>query len=348
MTDSTARLRTYDLARGLAILGVVAVHAIQAYPTTINIVDLTFGLGKFGVQLFFYISALTMCHMWMQREGERNPFRKFYLRRFFRIAPLFWLAIPVYLLINGTSQSPSAPDGIGTRQIILTAFFLNSFSPSDINCVVPGGWTIAIEMVFYLIFPHLINVVRDRQKIYLLAAVMMWIINAFIFKPMATLFFSKFYEPTMVQEFLYMDIFNQAPIFLLGCYLFFAMKLAFRWSEVGIFGAWLVLGLVANGVDHVRDFNFLAIFMTLGVVIIFGTRFNVRFAWIELLGRQAYGMYLTHFLVLHYLHLLLLDSGLTNLIIGFSITILTSYLLSLALHYLVEKPVQSYIKAITQ
>ena len=139
MTDSTARLETYDLARGLAILGVIAIHAIQAYPTTINIVDLTFGLGKFGVQLFFYISALTMSHMWMQREGERNPYRKFYLRRFFRIAPLFWLAIPVCLLVNGTAQSPSAPDGIGARQIILTAYFLNSFSPSDINCVVPGG-----------------------------------------------------------------------------------------------------------------------------------------------------------------------------------------------------------------
>jgi len=38
--------------------------------------------------------------MWEMRIGEDNQIRKFYLRRFLRIAPLFWAAILVYLCIN--------------------------------------------------------------------------------------------------------------------------------------------------------------------------------------------------------------------------------------------------------
>jgi peptidoglycan/LPS O-acetylase OafA/YrhL len=110
MTDihqkqNSQRLRTFDFLRGLAILGVIVVHTSQSFPSLINAIDFLAGLGRFGVQLFYFISALTMCYMWKQREGENNPIKNFYIRRFFRIAPLFWIAIPVYLLLNGYDKS---------------------------------------------------------------------------------------------------------------------------------------------------------------------------------------------------------------------------------------------------
>jgi peptidoglycan/LPS O-acetylase OafA/YrhL len=102
---SPTRLRTFDFLRGLAIFGVIIVHTAASFPSQIIAIDVLAGLGRFGVQLFFFISALTMCYMWKLREGEINPVKNFYIRRFFRIAPLFWIAIPVYLIINGYEKS---------------------------------------------------------------------------------------------------------------------------------------------------------------------------------------------------------------------------------------------------
>ena len=64
--------------------------------------------GWTGVNVFYFVSAMTMCLMWTQRV-ETSPTRKFYIRRVLRIAPLFWLAIPLYLIINGTGPSDNAP-----------------------------------------------------------------------------------------------------------------------------------------------------------------------------------------------------------------------------------------------
>jgi peptidoglycan/LPS O-acetylase OafA/YrhL len=108
-----------------------------------------FGSGWVGVNVFYFVSAMTMCLMWTQRAGETNPVRKFYIRRSLRIAPLFWLAIPLYLAVNGTGPSPTAPNGIGPVQVILTATFLHGFWPDSINSVVPGDWSIAAEMMFF-------------------------------------------------------------------------------------------------------------------------------------------------------------------------------------------------------
>jgi peptidoglycan/LPS O-acetylase OafA/YrhL len=109
---NTPRINTLDFLRGVAILSVICVicvHVSSAFPIGVRYLDAALGFGRFGVQLFFFVSALTMCHMWELRRDEANPAMKFYIRRFMRIAPLFWLAIPVYLLFNGTGQSYWAP-----------------------------------------------------------------------------------------------------------------------------------------------------------------------------------------------------------------------------------------------
>lgn len=168
-----ARLRTFDFLRGLAMLGVIVVHTSGSFPSQINAIDFLAGLGRFGVQLFYFISALTMCYMWKQREGENNPVKNFYIRRFFRIAPLFWIAIPVYLLINGYEKNYWAPEGINNLQIFLTATFLHGFWPNSINSVVPGGWSIAVEMTFYALFPFFILNIK-RRSVYLLLAFITW------------------------------------------------------------------------------------------------------------------------------------------------------------------------------
>ena len=145
-----------DALRGLAILGVVYVHAgLWGEPASSWLIRFAVN-GRRGVQLFFVVSALTLfLSMDNRRKREKNPIRNFFIRRFFRIAPLFYCGIIAYTLIDGFSPRYGAPDGIEWWYLPLTALFINGWSPETITSVVPGGWAIAVEMTFYLVFPLL-------------------------------------------------------------------------------------------------------------------------------------------------------------------------------------------------
>src|SRR6201996_239992 len=238
----SGRSRELDFLRGLAIIGVIAIHVSQEFPSGLHLVDFVFGSGWVGVNIFSFVSALTMCLMWTQREGEQTPTRKFYIRRFLRIAPLFWLAIPLYLALNGTGPRLDAPDGIGPLQVTLTALFLHGFWPDSINSVVPGDWSIAAEMTFYAVFPFVIASFGPRRHLYLALAIAISLFNVLVFKPQAYAFFVAYYgagHEAFVWNALHLSFVNQLPIFLAGCALFFALRDGFVKSDAAIFLAWI-------------------------------------------------------------------------------------------------------------
>ena len=144
-----------DALRGYAILMVIAVHSSQYFdnlsPTTAALA----GQGARGVQLFFVASAMTLCMSWKARH---DGVMAFYIRRFFRIAPMFYLTLPVFLYFRGWGPSMYAPDGIGLRHILMSITFTHGFMPDTITSVVPGSWSIADEMMFYAIFPLLMAI----------------------------------------------------------------------------------------------------------------------------------------------------------------------------------------------
>src|SRR6266436_2759960 len=155
---ASGRLQSFDFLRGVAILGVVVFHVFLNFDPQVKVISALAGLGVYGVQLFFLVSALTMSLMWDRRSGEDRPIIKFYIRRFFRIAPPFWLAIIGYLILSGAAPSSGWPSGIDLRHIAMTSTFLHGFWPDTINTVVPGGWSIAVEMTFYAVFPFIVAV----------------------------------------------------------------------------------------------------------------------------------------------------------------------------------------------
>jgi exopolysaccharide production protein ExoZ len=79
------RLAWIDALRGYAIIGVLAVHVGGVTE------------GARGVQLFFVASAIALLHSW---HTHKDSVRRFYTRRLFRIAPMFWLAIPTFFWLS--------------------------------------------------------------------------------------------------------------------------------------------------------------------------------------------------------------------------------------------------------
>src|SRR5207244_3532830 len=90
-----------DALRGLAAAAVLFTHLPALFDGLAWRVDYVARLGAHGVQLFFMVSAITLASSWDARsESELAPARAFYIRRFFRIAPMFWFAGLLYIAIG--------------------------------------------------------------------------------------------------------------------------------------------------------------------------------------------------------------------------------------------------------
>jgi peptidoglycan/LPS O-acetylase OafA/YrhL len=148
--SETKRIAYIDALRGLAVLGVLLAHT--PFPGKFG--NICSFLGAKGVQLFYVVSAFTLCVSLATRfVQEASPLRNFFIRRFFRIAPMFYVAVCFFLFWNGLGPNYWAPQGIGFWHIVSTIFFFNGWHPETINTIVPGGWSVAIETNFYALLP---------------------------------------------------------------------------------------------------------------------------------------------------------------------------------------------------
>ena len=135
---------------------------VAGLPATVMTVT---NAGAFGVQLFFVASAFTLFSSLAQRSrSEARPTLNYFLRRLFRIAPPFWLAILFYVWRDGMGSRSWAPHGIRPATVLATAAFAHGWTPTMINSVVPGGWSIAVEMNFYLIVPILFTRLTNLRR----------------------------------------------------------------------------------------------------------------------------------------------------------------------------------------
>jgi exopolysaccharide production protein ExoZ len=216
------RLAYIDALRGYAILGVIAVHASQYFPNLNWTVQQLVEEGARGVQLFFVASALSLMFSWHDRNDGAAAF---YIRRVFRIAPMFWLAIAFFLFVAGNGPRLWAPHGIGWAQIASSVALVHGFHPETLDAIVPGSWSIADEMIFYAIFPVLALTVRSR-RVAAIALVISLVFAArfFDFSTPILLAVMPEQDPALLKGFSYLWFPNQLPSFLTGILLFHLLQ----------------------------------------------------------------------------------------------------------------------------
>ena len=90
-----------DFGRGIAVLLVIMIHSAQAFQTSGELKKITH-TGDIGVQLFFILSGLTLFSSYSNRYNIDGCYRNkfFFIRRLFRIAPLYTLAAVFYTLFE--------------------------------------------------------------------------------------------------------------------------------------------------------------------------------------------------------------------------------------------------------
>ncbi|RXF70945.1 acyltransferase family protein [Hansschlegelia zhihuaiae] len=107
-------------------------------------------LGGFGVELFFMLSGYSIC---MQVEKVKEA-RRFLISRAYRVYPLYWLFTGMMLI--AFVIHPAWPLSARAEQGAL--FVLMSFLalPQGLMPLLPLGWTLEMEFIFYVMVAGLI------------------------------------------------------------------------------------------------------------------------------------------------------------------------------------------------
>lgn len=158
-----------DGIRAFCILFTVA-HHVPSVPDWLN--------GTIGVDVFFGLSGWLITSLLIRERTEAGEVNLtgFYIRRVFRILPLYYLTVIAYSaathvgtvlpsLDYGVSNGPAA--FYEALPYLLTLCV--EYRPSGVGEVFGHAWTIGIEEKFYIFWPVLL-VLFGRNRLALLAA----------------------------------------------------------------------------------------------------------------------------------------------------------------------------------
>ena len=377
LADSLSKFEYIDLLRGLAILGVIAVHSQQQIPTLFQLTSSIFNYGQLGVQLFFVASALTLCLSMTERK-EATP-ANFYIRRFFRIAPLYYFGIILYFLWRISKEyyktnEINIPSEYSVIGVIENLLFLHGFHPKNFNFVVPGGWSIATEMAFYAIFPILFTIQSKLRFNGFLKFTLLIIFISFISQFVAI----EIIQPALVDKgiikniqvndefgFMNSSIVNQINVFLIGMLTFKKLKETIISNSILLFAALLccVSCFLLNTATFKTGYNgFIYPILSAVAFGIFAIKLsniksftNIFSKYLIKIGKVSFSMYLLHFLFLEIVNYAykktlfkeLLNSELQLMMLFLTLTAIT-YIAAELSYKKLEKPAINFGKRFIQ
>lgn len=164
-----------DGLRALAVVAVLLFHF-----------DLLGADGGFaGVDMFFVLSGFLMTRA-LAATGRLDPaeIARFYRRRFWRIAPAYYVTIALTLMIGAALMLPFDVERLGMSAIAAMAFSSNAFFSSGAGYFDAASvykpllhtWSLGVEAQFYLFWPLVIGLVllvRASRRFVWLAAVVL-------------------------------------------------------------------------------------------------------------------------------------------------------------------------------
>lgn len=159
-TTPRIRLEGIESLRSYAAIAVILFHMVWvggvAAPGYLSFIGTHFAQG---VPLFFVVSGFSLAYGYQGRLDSQPNIAHYLIRRFARIAPLFYTV----LLFKIVTDHISSHQWAAPSNVLINLAFLFNLMPTAVEGIAPASWTIGVEMLFYAVFPLALLACRNLR-----------------------------------------------------------------------------------------------------------------------------------------------------------------------------------------
>ena len=134
-------------------------------------------IGNVAVCYFFVLSGFVL---YLSYQGKHVRYSDYLKKRIGRIVPVYLLALLITVSLAVVFFGNNLSSARSIKELVLSAFFLQAFVPTYPLTLNLPGWTISVEMFFYLLFPLLLTVQRKNIKYFAVMAAVLFIASQYI------------------------------------------------------------------------------------------------------------------------------------------------------------------------
>ena len=270
--------------------------------------------------------------------GRPGAWKQFLIRRFIRIAPLYWIITSIFVIITLLIPSQHKIDGDLFSYIIKSYLFIPALrSADDLRPILGQGWSLNYEMFFYIMFA--VSMVFSKRL-------------AVIFLTLAfCIFYWEGRQLTISSPILFTWCNGLIFEFLLGVYVGLAFQAGFRVPRLVALGAIFAgFGLLLIGFDGASALiaGVPATLILVGATL--GPQFNATNMthWLVHIGNASYSLYLTHTLFIRPLWSMWAFLGCANWHPGafVALSLVVTITAALAVYHYIETPLLAALRGL--
>ncbi len=307
--NATLRLDGIDVLRGLAVSCVILYHFCVLLGLVHNdYFPYVHALGALGVPLFFVISGYLIYRSVdnsIQKMGQKRGIINYFLHRFFRIAPAYYVNLFfVFILASLILDSSFLYSLSFLKQLLsnltFTSYFVYRTSGFGFN---GAYWTLNIEMLWYILAPLMLIYIKQTRILFLLSLLSLLYLWSIDQGYLDALFGFDKTSNTYILELQYLatQLPGQINYFIAGILIYkysISIKaLALHW--VSLLSALIIILFVASDGYYGRSSSFvisqsLTLFVSVALFVLLYSAKIKGFRFLEWIGKISYSLYLWH------------------------------------------------------
>ena len=332
---------TIQALRAIAALLVVVHHAFEMWGARISSTapGVSWPNGAAGVDIFFIISGFVMVVSSRRIASQPDAWRTFVQHRIVRIVPLYWLLttaklILVFFLADFALRSSLDFDYVARSYL----FFPVVDNAGHFRPLLPVGWTLTYEFLFYLLFALALALRVDVLRV-LVPGLGLFVIVALFRRegwPAWTILFN-----TIVVEFIFGVVL--AKILLRGWPLPKAVAVVF------VVAGFALILIVPEGPENLRalTWGLPALAIVAGAVSLEAHVATMFPRWLLVSGDASYSIYLTYGFVVPVIGLVFVYFRWTSLpaeAIAVLACLFASAVVGTVVYRVIERPIMPFLK----
>jgi exopolysaccharide production protein ExoZ len=332
---------TIQALRAIAALMVVVYHAFEMWALRIgpDASGASWTNGAAGVDIFFVISGFVMVMSSRRLLSQPRAWMTFMRHRIVRIVPLYWLLTTLKLALVFLFSGLALRSTLDLDFIVRSYLFLPVVdSAGHFRPLLPVGWTLTYEFLFYVLFAVALSMRVDVLRV-LIPAFALFVILALLRTeswPAWTILFS-----TIVVEFLFGVALAKVTLrgWLLPPVLAASIMLA---------GAALIL-TIPQGPENLRTlaWGVPALAIVAGAVSLEARIAGALPQWLLALGDASYSIYLVHGFVVPAVGVGIIGlhwTGATTQVLTVAACLVAGSLAGWLAYILIERPILFWMK----